>query len=217
MEGERTTPSVGSSPLTEDRRASSSANSNERVTASIENWKRKLLDLTKRNRALNFKMSKVSTIAIVDERPAEVFRQLYLRERSMRFKAAPEPDEQLSLIENNVPLTRHTSETVVDQRAGHQGPNLSQNSTSHSNGIQRLTLRRMKMKALPSTSHLMTHRRSRNGRQTTGFRLARGLRRSTNHFVVWTNASVRGSLSMRALSRSIISARIRLRSKASAG
>ncbi len=54
---------------------------NQRVAASLENWKRKLLDLSKRNRALNFKMSKVSSIAIVDEQPAEVFRQLYLRER----------------------------------------------------------------------------------------------------------------------------------------
>jgi hypothetical protein len=33
-------------------------------------------------------MSKVSTVAIVDEQPAEVFRQLYLRELGMRFKAA---------------------------------------------------------------------------------------------------------------------------------
>src|SRR6266542_7003148 len=67
---------------------------NDRVKASIENWKRKLLDLTKRNRALNFKVNKVSTITIVDEQPAEVFRQLYLRERLMRFKAAPETDAQ---------------------------------------------------------------------------------------------------------------------------
>jgi hypothetical protein len=66
---------------------------NDRVKASIENWKRKLLDLTKRNRALNFKVNKVSTITIVDEQPAEVFRQLYLHENSMRFKAAPEPDQ----------------------------------------------------------------------------------------------------------------------------
>src|SRR5438552_8250113 len=62
---------------------------------SIENWKRKLLDLTKRNRALNFRMNKVSTIAIVDEQPAEVFRQLYLQERAMRFKAAPEDEGEL--------------------------------------------------------------------------------------------------------------------------
>jgi hypothetical protein len=63
-----------------------------RIKASIENWKRKLLDLTKRNRALNFRMNKVSTIAIVDEQPAQVFRQLYLQEQTMRFKAATEAE-----------------------------------------------------------------------------------------------------------------------------
>lgn len=121
MEEERTTLSGGASPLTGDRPASPSAASNERVTATIENWKRKLLDLSKRNRALNFKMSKVATIAIVDEQPAEVFRHLYLRERPMRFKAAPEADEQLSLIDKNASLTIHTGETLVDQSGTSQG------------------------------------------------------------------------------------------------
>jgi hypothetical protein len=73
---------------------STSTSDNDRVKASLENWKRKLLDLTKRNRALNFKVNKVSTITIIDEQPAEVFRQLYLREQSMRFQAAPEPDSE---------------------------------------------------------------------------------------------------------------------------
>lgn len=61
----------------------------QRIDASLANWKRKLLDLTRRNRALNFKPTKVSTVAIVDEQPAEVFRHLYLQESSMRFKADP--------------------------------------------------------------------------------------------------------------------------------
>jgi hypothetical protein len=37
---------------------------------------------------LNFKPNKVSTIAIVDEQPAEAFRHIYLDEASMRFKAS---------------------------------------------------------------------------------------------------------------------------------
>lgn len=64
-----------------------------RIDASILNWKRKLLDFTKRNRALNFRANKVSTVTIVDEQPAEVFRLLALRGRSLRFKAAPEETE----------------------------------------------------------------------------------------------------------------------------
>jgi len=83
----------------------------DRVKASIENWKRKLLDLTKRNRALNFRMNKVSTIAIVDEQPAEVFRQLYLRERAMRFKAAAEDAEEGEPVEDSTPASEVPSET----------------------------------------------------------------------------------------------------------
>lgn len=74
----------------------------QRISASIDNWKRKLLDLSKRNRALNFKMNKVSTIAIVDEQPAEVFRQLCLKNAGMRFKPAPErPSRAASGPEKN--------------------------------------------------------------------------------------------------------------------
>src|SRR4029078_10348759 len=62
-----------------------------RLSASIDAWKRKLLDLSKRNRALNFRATKVSTVAVVDERPAEIFRLLYLAEREMRCKAAEVP------------------------------------------------------------------------------------------------------------------------------
>src|SRR5215217_4175525 len=64
-----------------------------RVAASAENWKRKLLDLTKRNRLLNFRSARVSTVAIVDEQPAEVFRLLVLHERTLKFKAAAESSE----------------------------------------------------------------------------------------------------------------------------
>lgn len=59
-----------------------------RIAASADAWKRKLLDLTKRNRALNFRPTKVSTVAIVDELPSEIFRQLYLHEHKLRFSAA---------------------------------------------------------------------------------------------------------------------------------
>ena len=64
-----------------------------RVAATIQNWKRKLLDVSKRNRALNFKPNKVTTLAIVDEQPAEAFRQLYIREKAMKFQPAPPKPE----------------------------------------------------------------------------------------------------------------------------
>jgi very-short-patch-repair endonuclease len=68
-----------------------------RLAASIDAWKRKLLDLSKRNRALNFRATKVSTVAIIDEHPAEIFRILYLAEREMRFRPAePAPPDATS-------------------------------------------------------------------------------------------------------------------------
>lgn len=59
-----------------------------RVRKTIDNWKRKLLDVSKRNRALNFKPNKITTVTIVEEQPAEVFRQLYIQDRAMRFRPA---------------------------------------------------------------------------------------------------------------------------------
>ncbi|HEX2645085.1 MAG TPA: DUF4011 domain-containing protein, partial [Thermoanaerobaculia bacterium] len=56
-----------------------------RVAHNLDYWKRKLLDLGKRNRALSFRPNKVSTVTVVDEQPAEVFRRIYLLEKSMRF------------------------------------------------------------------------------------------------------------------------------------
>ena len=56
-----------------------------RLQLALTTWRNRLLDLTKRNRALNFKPTRVSTVAIVDERPAEVFRRLCVDARPMRF------------------------------------------------------------------------------------------------------------------------------------
>ncbi|MBC8072563.1 MAG: DUF4011 domain-containing protein, partial [Deltaproteobacteria bacterium] len=58
------------------------------VAASIERWKQALLDLSKRNRALNFRGFRVSTITVVDEQPPEVLRRLYVDRESMGFRPA---------------------------------------------------------------------------------------------------------------------------------
>jgi very-short-patch-repair endonuclease len=87
----------------------------QRLGASIANWKRKLLDLSRRNRALNFKPNKVSTVAIVDEQPAEVFRHIYLDGASMRFKASSSEtirDDESNSAEVN-PQTAET-ETEIE-------------------------------------------------------------------------------------------------------
>ena len=62
----------------------------DKVSLTINAWKSKLLDLTKRNRALNYKPNKVTTVAIVDEQAAEIFRLLCLTGKSLKFKPALE-------------------------------------------------------------------------------------------------------------------------------
>ena len=76
----------------------------ERVEQSVENWKRKLLDLSKRNRLLNFKPNKVSTVTVVDELPAEVFRQLYLEGKGMRFRSLPEKTSESAVDPDTLDL-----------------------------------------------------------------------------------------------------------------
>ena len=64
------------------------------VALTINAWKSKLLDLTKRNRALNFKPNKVSTVSIIDEQATEIFRFLCVECKSLKFKAKPEMPEE---------------------------------------------------------------------------------------------------------------------------
>jgi very-short-patch-repair endonuclease len=62
-----------------------------RIAASVDNWKRRLLDLTKRNRALNFRPARISNVAMVEELPSFVFRRLSLEEKSLKFRPVPHP------------------------------------------------------------------------------------------------------------------------------
>ena len=58
---------------------------NERFLATVNSWKSKLLDVSKRNRALNFKINKVSTVTIVDELPAEIFKLFRQKGKTLKF------------------------------------------------------------------------------------------------------------------------------------
>jgi very-short-patch-repair endonuclease len=81
-----------------------------RIRATIDNWKRKLLDVSKRNRALNFKPNKVTTVTIVDEQPAEVFRQLYIRDQAMRFRPVSPNPELLPPVSTSLPTANQEEE-----------------------------------------------------------------------------------------------------------
>ena len=86
-----------------------------RLVASIDAWKRKLLDLSKRNRALNFRATKVSTVAVVDEQPAEIFRLLYLAEREMRFKGAEPPPADPNALPDTSASALDAADLEIDE------------------------------------------------------------------------------------------------------
>lgn len=62
-------------------------NDRRRLAIAFDTWRRRLLDLTKRNRAINYKPQRVATVTIVDERPAEVFKQIVDDEVHFSFAA----------------------------------------------------------------------------------------------------------------------------------
>lgn len=59
-----------------------------RLQSTIENWRRKLLDVSKRNRSLNFKPLRVSTVTIVNASSSAVFSKLWINGANLRFAAA---------------------------------------------------------------------------------------------------------------------------------
>ena len=67
---------------------------NERFLATVNAWKSKLLDLSKRNRALNFKVNKFSTVTIIDELPTEIFKLLCGQKKSLKFKPSDELEKK---------------------------------------------------------------------------------------------------------------------------
>ncbi len=87
---------------------------NERFLITINNWKSKLLDLSKRNRALNFKVNKVSTGTIIDEQPSEIFKLLCLQEKSLKFlPQTVEAAAQSEQAEETAPFDDEESENSL--------------------------------------------------------------------------------------------------------
>lgn len=59
----------------------------DQIEKELEKARCKLLDLTMRNRLLNFRPAKVSTIRVIDEVPREIYDILVLQEKQMSFDA----------------------------------------------------------------------------------------------------------------------------------
>jgi hypothetical protein len=72
----------------------------------LEAWRRKLLDLTNRNRLLSFRPTRRTTVGIVDEDPSELFRLVAVEAKTMRFL----PVDEAPPVEDSGPLPRSDEE-----------------------------------------------------------------------------------------------------------
>jgi len=67
----------------------------EKLEYKIKTWKNKLIDLSRRNRLLNFKPTEVTTIKVVDEKPSEIFKSMVIENNSFHFLPKEEETEEL--------------------------------------------------------------------------------------------------------------------------
>ena len=56
-----------------------------KIDIRIEDWKRKLIDLTRRNRLLFFKPARSSSLKVIEPSPSEVFRRFTVEEKPWKF------------------------------------------------------------------------------------------------------------------------------------
>jgi very-short-patch-repair endonuclease len=94
---------------------------------ALENLRMRLLDLTARNRLINFSHTKRGSLRVIDELPNQIVETL-LAETEMRFVAVPEPTEKqlidagyIEIDEESQQLVRLRNEPSAEEWANHLG------------------------------------------------------------------------------------------------
>jgi len=94
---------------------------------ALENLRMRLLDLTARNRLINFRHTKRGSLRIIDELPNQLAETL-MADTEMRFLAIPEPTEEeliaagyLELDEESQQIVRLRKDPTADEWAKHLG------------------------------------------------------------------------------------------------
>jgi hypothetical protein len=65
-----------------------------KIEARIAEWKRRLIDLTRRNRLLFFTSTRSSTLNVIEPSPEEVFQRLVVDEKPWMFFIPPEEEDE---------------------------------------------------------------------------------------------------------------------------
>ena len=95
------------------------------VEKQLDAARQQLLDLTLRNRLLNFRKTRRSTLTVVDEIPREIYDRLVLREKAMQFLPAPEVAEEKEAPapeEEAVEQVQPDSEVTVEEAPAPEEP-----------------------------------------------------------------------------------------------
>ncbi|HET9179660.1 MAG TPA: DUF3320 domain-containing protein [Terriglobia bacterium] len=72
-----------------------------RVAQRVEEWKRKIVDLSRRNRSLYFARTRASTLKIIDPTIADIFNRLANEEKHWQFFMPPDENETLTVAANS--------------------------------------------------------------------------------------------------------------------
>ena len=87
------------------------------IRERLEASRKELLDLTYRNRLLNFRELSARGIRVIDEVPAQVLNALYVRQKKMLFAPLPEPEDELALPEDSEDLVERFLASHEDAQA----------------------------------------------------------------------------------------------------
>jgi len=77
---------------------------NDRVAQKIETWKKGLLDLSMRNRLINYRSGKTSSLKVVSPSLESIFEMVAIKEKRVSFKAIPASDEGDQISDRPVEL-----------------------------------------------------------------------------------------------------------------
>jgi len=90
------------------------------LDVKLDNWKKKLLDLGKKNKLINYKENKISTLQIINPSIDELYKELVIEEKSLKFSKPRyienlednDTEEKNNVIEGNV----ETNQSIYEQQ-----------------------------------------------------------------------------------------------------
>ncbi|PVD18073.1 hypothetical protein V512_014465 [Mesotoga sp. Brook.08.105.5.1] len=86
---------------------------NDAVSVKIDKWKKALLDLTMRNRLINFRTSKTSNLMLINPSSSEIFNKIVLQEKQMSFIPIPPEDDEEQ--ENKITISLKANQIQADR------------------------------------------------------------------------------------------------------